>query len=44
MSELKKVTFYDGYKADDLTIQFFWEVKGIKIYIKRSPRKKLEIS
>jgi E3 ubiquitin-protein ligase HECTD2 len=26
MAELKKVTFYDGYKADDITIQYFWQV------------------
>lgn len=27
MAELKKVTFYDGYKVDDPTIVYFWEVR-----------------
>ena len=26
LGELRKVTFYDGYKQDDKTIQHFWEV------------------
>ena len=26
LTELKKVTIYDGYKQDDKTILFFWEV------------------
>ena len=25
--ELRKVTYYDGFKQEDITIQFFWEVK-----------------
>ena len=27
LAELKKVTFYDGYKKDDITVQHFWEVR-----------------
>lgn len=27
LNELKKVTFYDGYKAEDDTIVHFWEVR-----------------
>jgi E3 ubiquitin-protein ligase HECTD2 len=27
MLELKKVTVYDGYKPNDDTIIFFWEVR-----------------
>ncbi len=26
LAELKKVTFYEGYKPDDITVQHFWEV------------------
>ena len=26
LAELKKVTYYDGYKKDDITVQHFWEV------------------
>ena len=26
LSELRKVTIYDGYKAEDLTMQHFWEI------------------
>ena len=33
LGELRKVTFYDGYKQDDKTIQHFWEVS----LTKRSP-------
>ena len=29
LAELKKVTFYDGYKKDDITVQHFWEVRQI---------------
>ena len=29
LGELRKVTFYDGYKQDDKTIQHFWEVSSI---------------
>ena len=25
--ELRKVTYYDGFKQEDITIQYFWEVK-----------------
>ena len=27
--ELRKVTYYDGYKQDDKTIQQFWQGKNI---------------
>ena len=27
LAELKKVTYYDGYKKDDITVQHFWEVR-----------------
>ena len=30
LGELRKVTFYDGYKQDDKTIQHFWEVSLTK--------------
>ena len=30
--ELRKVTYYDGYKQDDKTIQQFWQVKKISSY------------
>ena len=30
LAELRKVTFYDGYKQDDKTIQHFWEVMSLK--------------
>jgi E3 ubiquitin-protein ligase HECTD2 len=26
LTELRKVTYYDGFKQDDVTIQHFWEV------------------
>ncbi len=26
VNELRKVTFYDGYKAEDATVRYFWEV------------------
>ena len=29
LGELRKVTFYDGYKQDDKTILHFWEVSLI---------------
>ena len=29
LGELRKVTFYDGYKQDDKNIQHFWEVSLI---------------
>ena len=27
--ELRKVTYYDGFKQEDQTIQYFWEVKNL---------------
>ena len=30
--ELRKVTYYDGYKQDDKTIQQFWQVKKKSYY------------
>ena len=26
LTELKKVTYYDGYKKEDPTVVYFWEV------------------
>ena len=33
--ELRKVTYYDGYKQDDQTIQQFWQVKNPTILIQQ---------
>jgi hypothetical protein len=32
MAELKKVTVYDGYKPNDDTIIYFWEVRVFIIF------------
>ena len=33
LGELRKVTYFDGYKQDDKTIQHFWEVSRYLIFM-----------
>lgn len=37
MNDLKKVTSYDGYKVDDKTIRYFWELV-LKLPIRHQKR------
>ncbi len=38
LGELRKVTYYDGYKQDDKTIQHFWQVNRIGIVVTSGSR------